>query len=497
MIRRLSTVMMICALMIGGLPFVSAAGAQAGGVTINIRTLDADTGESITSACFVLRDFSNVGCDENGDGLIRYEGVPAGDYLVDQAQPAAGYVSVDSVPITVNASPAVQTFTIELEPVSGGSVQQTSGDGVTVYIRTVDSANQFAITDVCYVLVDFSNEGCDDNGDGRVAFEGVPPGTIYTVTQTAGPSGYLAVGDFPILPNMHDAEQEFDVEMSRDRSTSDSVDIAVVPYDATSGGGLTGACVIFSGGSLEGCDDNGDGRITFEGVPVGSYLLRETVAPNGYTVAHDRWVAVQVTGRTLYLPHSPSDQVQPADTVDVALVTRDPETGELLTGACYIIFDASIEGCDENDDGQVDYEDVVPGTYTIHQTKAPAGWDAINDFEAQISEFDPTQSILIKQSEEQYEPGFRNVSVAIYDVDSGERVRGNATCVVLVDFSNEGCDENGDGQIDFQDVPVGEYEIEATSLPRGYNVYFRENLVIVEETNPLSIANALLVIVKP
>ena len=270
-----------------------------------------------------------------------------------------------------------------------------------------------------------------------------------------------------------------------------------MPYDAATGGGLTGACVIFAGGSNEGCDENGDGRITFEGVPVGSYLLRETVAPTGYTVVHDRWVAVQVTGRTLYLPHSPAEQVQPAVQVNVALVTRDPDTGELLTGACYIILDASIEGCDENDDGQVDYEDVTPGTYTIHQTRAPAGFSPINDFEAQISEFDPQQSVLIKQSAEQYAPGFRNVSVAVYDVDSGQRVTGDDVCVVLVDFSNEGCDQNGDGQIDFQDVPVGEYKIEATSLPKSYNVYFKDNIVVVEETNPLSIANALLVIVRP
>ena len=87
MIRWLSALMMICALTIGGMPVVQSVAAQAGGVTINIRTVDADTGDSITSACFVLQDFSNVGCDENGDGLIRYEGVPAGDYLVDQVQP--------------------------------------------------------------------------------------------------------------------------------------------------------------------------------------------------------------------------------------------------------------------------------------------------------------------------------------------------------------------------------------------------------------------------
>lgn len=496
MIRWLLTLMMLSALALAGLPGLAPASAQTGGVTVYLQPVDADTGESITDACFVLQNFSNEGCDANGDGVISYEGIPAGDYIVVQTQEAAGYPRIMPQEITVRSEPAEQTFIVRLNP-SGSVSAQTDGDGVTVYIRTIDASNQTPLVQVCYVIVDFSNVGCDEDGDGRVSFEGVPAGEPFTVSQTARPDGYLPVGDFPILANVHDAEQTFDVIMTGDRTDAEAVDIAVVPYDAASGGGLTGACVIFHGGSLEGCDENGDGRITFEGVPVGSYLLRETVAPSGYNPASDRWVALQVSGRTLYLPHSPAEQVQPAEQVDVALVTRDPETGDLLTGACYIILDASLEGCDENGDGQVDYEGVVPGTYTIHQTSAPDGFDLIDDFEAQISEFDPEQSILIKQSEEQYEPGFRNVSVAIFDVDSGQRVKGPDTCVVLVDFSNEGCDENSDGQIDFQDVPIGEYEIEATSLPSGYNVYFRDNSVIVEETNPLSIANALLVIVRP
>lgn len=497
--RWLTQVVLLCMIAVSGLAAAVPVRAQVTEATVYLRPVDAETGEAITDACFMLQDFSNEGCDANGDGLISFEDVPTGEYVVVQTQDADGYDNIGSVRIRVNSERSEQRFTIELDPISGsgGPVNQGEPDGTaTVYLATIDTATDEAITDVCYVLVDFSNEGCDDNADGRVTFEGVPVGREYTVRQTGAPSGYLPVGEFPIFVNMEFPEQSFDIEMTEDRSTTDTVDVSVVPYDGSSGGGLTGACVIFFGGSLEGCDEDGNGRITFEDVPVGSYLLRETQAPPGFAVPADRWVALQVTNRTIYLQHSPRDTVLPSANVNVALVTRDPDTGDLLTGACYIILDASIEGCDENSDGQVDYEGVRPGTYTLTQTVAPDGYDRINDFEIQISEFDPQQSILVIQADEQYEPGFRNVSVALYDFNTGQRVTGPDFCVVLVDFSNEGCDLNSDGQIDFQVVPVGQYVIEATSLPAGYRVYFEDNLVIVEDSNPLSIANALLVVIR-
>ena len=91
MIRWLLTLMMLSALALAGLPGSAPASAQTGGVTIYLQPVDADTGESITDACFVLQNFSNEGCDANGDGVISYEGIPAGDYIVVQTQEAAGY----------------------------------------------------------------------------------------------------------------------------------------------------------------------------------------------------------------------------------------------------------------------------------------------------------------------------------------------------------------------------------------------------------------------
>jgi hypothetical protein len=43
---------------------------------------------------------------------------------------------------------------------------------------------------------------------------------------------------------------------------------------------------------------------------------------------------------------------------------------------------------------------------------------------------------------------------------------------------------------------VGIYDIDVTSLPAGLSIYYETNQVIVEESNPLSIVNALLVVVE-
>jgi hypothetical protein len=45
---------------------------------------------------------------------------------------------------------------------------------------------------------------------------------------------------------------------------------------------LPGACYIISPYSNEGCDENGDGQVTFQDIPHGRYVLVETQAPDGY-----------------------------------------------------------------------------------------------------------------------------------------------------------------------------------------------------------------------
>ena len=50
---------------------------------------------------------------------------------------------------------------------------------------------------------------------------------------------------------------------------------------------------------------------------------------------------------------------------DISLITRDPETGKVLPGACYELVGYSNVGCDEDANGTVDFA-AIPYLSLIH-----------------------------------------------------------------------------------------------------------------------------------
>ena len=261
-----------------------------------------------------------------------------------------------------------------------GPVTASVSAGVGYGVVIVTTENGQPVTDVCYVLVDFSNVGCDKNADGQVKFDKVPPGT-YTVHQTADLGPHRHVADFQITTT-------------------------------TTGGGI------------------------YEFFNATVINDSTTVSPNG--------------------------------SVNISLITRDPDSGKLLTGACYILENYSNVGCDENLDGQVDFAAIPFGTYTVHQTKAPQGYDLIIDYEISVDPVGVPTGFVVQQAARQYTPGTRNVSFVLVDVTTGKKVVGD-TCIQIVNASNVGCDDDlKDGQIDFLDVPGGDHAYRFTQLPAGY-----------------------------
>lgn len=291
-------------------------------------------------------------------------------------------------------------------------------------------------------------------------------------------------------------------------STGETSDLAIVTTEG--GQSVTDACYILVGYGNEGYDENGDGQITYQDVPLGTYTVRQTadLGP-GRSVAdftidvtgavdssgYERFAASVVSG-------GGSGSATAGGPIDIALITRDPETGDLLTRTCYVLVGFSNEGCDENGDGQVTFAAVPPDAYTVRQTQTPVGYPTIDDYTISVGAVDgfPDRGpidvplgFVVRQAEEQNAPDTRNVSVVLLDARTHERVSAGI-CVELVGASNVGCDEDlVDGQVDFLGVPAGgAYELRFSDLPAGYEVgAFDEDRAVVVDAGPTAPTNQM------
>lgn len=332
--------------------------------------------------------------------------------------------------------------------------------------------------DACYVLVGYSQEGCDLNGDGAVLFEDVAYGT-YTVRQTRdlGPGRY--VNDFTITVNGGVPDfAAFVITESRQpgASTGGSRDLYIAT--AADGASYYDACYVLVGYSQIGCDANRDGYVLFEDVHYGTYTVRQTADITPYSVA-DFTVEFNANTDNVFYAYLEQDP-NPVWTTDVHLITRDPGNGELLRGACYELVGYSNVGCDENRDGQVTFEDIPLGEYTLHQVTPPAGFRAINDYTLHVSWWmqDDFLGLVLQQAPEQSDGTTDHVSLVFIDVTTSRRVASPDICAQLVGGSQIGCDDSlVDGQIDFLAVPHGEYDLLVHSLPNGYALTYPDTTV--------------------
>ena len=238
--------------------------------------------------------------------------------------------------------------------------------------------------DACYELVGYSQVGCDENGDGAVLFQAVEYGT-YTVRQVATMSGGRYVEDFTITVDggisdfaafvlgSAPARQPTAVPVAGKRDLY----IATVADDAS----YYDACYMLLGYSQIGCDENRDGYVLFEDVDYGTYTVRQMADITPYAI-NDFAIEFNATTDNVFYAFLERDP-NPVWTSDVHLITRDPKDGALLRGACYELVGYSNIGCDENNDGQVTFDDIPLGDYTLHQVTPPAGYTRIDDYTLQ------------------------------------------------------------------------------------------------------------------
>jgi hypothetical protein len=125
-----------------------------------------------------------------------------------------------------------------------------------------------------------------------------------------------------------------------------------------------------------------------ERLPQGDYILREFTAPAGYVVAQDIEFTVEDTG-----------DIQLVDMQDdftkLEILKVDADTGKPLAGATLQLISTDDEVLYEwvSTDKPYLIERIPQGSYTLHEAKAPAGYELAEDIVFTVNDTATAQQI--------------------------------------------------------------------------------------------------------
>ncbi len=203
------------------------------------------------------------------------------------------------------------------------------------------------------------------------------------------------------------------------------------------------------------------GSVTFGGLPIRSYVLEETTAPEGY-VRSEETVRFRMDTDVPNVFYDFANGKIRADVIVLKTGTDDVP----LSGAEFTVYDADGHAVDvktTGEDGKATFEDLEYGDYTIVETKVPEGY--LRDAESTPVSVTTTDDVnvtitntliradAIVHKTDRYGTPLAGAEFSLYDSDNH-----------LIDTKTTGAD----GIAAFENLPYGAYTVVETKAPAGY-----------------------------
>lgn len=388
------------------------------------------------------------------DGKVEIKDLVPGKYTFKETIAPNGYV--------LNTEES--TFTIDKDgKVTGKTTLTNKREDGTVVLSKTDLVDGKGVPGAKIEVIDKDGKQIagspfitDENGN--IVIKDLKPGT-YTFKETVAPKGYILSEEVCEFTLGADGKVTGKTTLTNERN-----EFIISKVDAKTKNPMPN--VVFritdaNGKVVEGSPFTTDinGRIQLSGFEFGKYKISEINTPKGYkkmaTVEFE--INKETIKKGLVLENIP---------VDIKLTKTDSKTNLPVPGAEFEIKkgDAVVATLKTDSKGEIDLSFLEAGTYTIRETKAPAGYL-----------LDTTQKTVVinENCEVTGDMHFVNVQVGgkITKVDAlnGEPLEG----AIFTFFDQDGnkvidfqTDKNG--QINPSGLSVGNYTFKETTAPKGY-----------------------------
>lgn len=150
------------------------------------------------------------------------------------------------------------------------------------------------------------------------------------------------------------------------------------------------------------------GLVRFTDIPVGSYTIRETAAPEGYVLSTEVLSITLEKDATRSFTFVNRRDEQPVGSAGSLSLLKVNNEGQQLAGAEFSLYGADgnlVARAVTGTDGVVRFTNLPFGTYSIRETAAPTGYQLFEGAQTvEISAATPDRSFTLRNTRED-EPG--------------------------------------------------------------------------------------------
>ena len=325
----------------------------------------------------------------------------------------------------------------------------------SVKVRKVDITNAEELPGAHIQIWEKTDEGeklvteWDSTKEDKVV-EKLKTNTTYILRETVAPDGYTITTDTTFELDEHG-------KLKKDKTTTNTKDgvllvedartVEVSKVDLGTGEELDGAHIQVldkAGNVVDEWDSKKGETQKVKNLKVGQeYTLRETVAPNGYTLTTDTTFTIDRTGKVTGTVTINKDGVLLVeDTATKAEITKlDAATEAPLSGAVLRVIDANGTAVDEwTTDGQphvIEAKLNTGATYQLIEVKAPDGYEIAEPISFTMKADGTTDPVVMKDAMTRSEKA--SVSVTKKLTFSGEEISAVDATFYVALYADEAC----------------------------------------------------------
>ncbi|WP_115753785.1 SpaA isopeptide-forming pilin-related protein [Listeria kieliensis] len=403
----------------------------------------------------------------NEKGELMTDALEIGDYTVVETKAPADYeLSKKEYPIKITGKETAPIKIAIDNTLIPGNVKLIKSDVADKSVLLPGA--EFKILDENGKVVR-ENLKTDENGE--ILVEGLAPGN-YSFVETKAPAGYV-LDTTPIKFTIEKSQKETVVVKATNKLDVGSV--KVIKADSKDKSVLLAGAefkLLNADGQLllNGLKTDENGELLIENLVPGDYQLVETKAPAGYLLDETpiKFTIEKEQSKTLNLTVT---NVKDLGSVKV-VKTDSKDKNQLLAGAEFKLLDAKgnvlQEGLTTNKSGELVIKDLVPGDYSLVETKAPEGY---------LLDETPIKFTIEKEQSKELQLGITNVkdvgNIEIVKVDSKDNqvfLKGAEFKLLDSDGNmlQDGIVTDENGKVLIKDLVPGNYQLVETKAPTGY-----------------------------